>query len=126
MRASLLLFVLVSNNVFSSDWSRWKKEDIFAISWEFVINTKKELLNRALAVEKFSGQQVDLKFLHNANMDRRQQSEHERFLKFKTTERNFHKYIAPYLAELERNRVILAKAEEKASKIWDAKIKMEK
>ena len=69
MRASLLLFVLVSNNVFSSDWSRWKKEDIFAIGWEFVINTKKELLNRALAVEKFSGQQVDLKFLHNANMD---------------------------------------------------------
>ena len=123
MRVPILLFFLVSNNVFSSDWSRWKKEDIFAIGWEFVINTKKELLNRALAVEKFSGQQVDLKFLHNANMDRRQQSEHERFLKFKTTERNFHKYIAPYLAELERNRVILAKAEEKASKIWDAKNK---
>ena len=56
-------------------------------------------------------------------MDRKQQALHNKFLNFKTNEKDFHKYIVPYLVELEKNRALLATAEEKAAKIWEERNK---
>ena len=123
MRTSLLLFILLSNNALSSDWGKWRKDDICTVTWEFINNTKQELLDRSEAVEKYTGAKVDIEFLHNANMDRKQQALHNKFLNFKTNEKDFHKYIVPYLVELEKNRALLATAEEKAAKIWEERNK---
>lgn len=123
MRAILLLFILLSSHALSSDWGKWRKDDICAVTWEFINNTKQELLDRSVAVEKYTGAKVDIEFLHNANMDRKQQALHNKFLNFKTTEKDFHEYIVPYLVELEKNRALLATAEEKAAKIWDERNK---
>jgi len=126
MRFSLLFFILLSSNALSSDWGKWRKDDICAVTWEFINNTKQELLDRAVAVEKYTGRKVDIEFLHNANIDRKQQVLHNKFLNFKTNEKDFNEYIAPYLVELEKNRNLLATAEEKAAEIWDERNKKAK
>ena len=67
---------------------------IFVLLQEFVNNTKQELLDRSVAVEKYTGAKL-YKFLHNANIDGKQQALHNKFLNFKTNENDFHKYIVP-------------------------------
>lgn len=118
---TVLFMCTLTVSVYPSDFSSWKKFDVVRVSWKFIEDTKKELLQRADAVEKLSGEKVALTFTYNSNMDRKAKVEHDKFLKVRMTEKQVHAYLAPYLAELEKNRAVLASAEEKAEKIWEGK-----
>lgn len=116
-----IFFVFTS--VHARDFGSWGKDSIARTSWEFITKHKAELIERANAAGKMTGKKVEVQFLHNSNMDRKQEAYHERFLKFRLTEKQVHAYVTPYLIELEKNRVIVAKAEEEAAKIWEEKNK---
>ena len=122
-KAILFIILFSSSSLWSRDFASWRKEDIARVAWEFITRHQAELTARANAAADITGKKVEIQFLHNTKMDRKQTLVHERFLKYRLSESQIHEHVTPYLVELEKNRLLVVNAEEEASKIWEEKNK---
>ena len=122
MRSFISLFIfLFIFQVAAKDTRGWTKKDVVEVSWKYIQDTKKEFQKRSAAVEKEIGEKVELNYRYFHNMDADQKKIQDNFLKARLSTDKTHAHINAFLEDLELNRQILAKAEEKAKVSWEKK-----
>jgi len=111
----------LASSLIAKDTRKFTKATMIEVSWEYIQNTKGEFERRAKAVEKETGEKVEFSFLYFANMNPQQKKFHQDFLKARISDSKTENHIKEFLKELEKNRKLLAKAEERAKISWDKK-----
>ncbi|MCM8529881.1 MAG: hypothetical protein NE330_01865, partial [Lentisphaeraceae bacterium] len=120
MKVTFILLLLLTFAQ-AKDMSRWDQDSIVRESWKYIQATKNELKTRAARVKKETGQEVPVAFKYFANMTKEQKKFHDKFLKARASKAQTEAHIKGFLADLEKNRKVVAAAERIAEKIWNEK-----